>query len=126
MIDRVIAPLTAFGMFVAGWMFVVGAPSSGQEPEPPEGETLFMEHKCNACHGVPAAGIEAKTKSEKLRGSDLGGSLDGELAELGAFLRKEAEREGVAHKKKYTGSDEELQAIVDWLASLEAAESPAP
>ncbi len=88
-----------------------------------DGKTLFTDtHKCNMCHAVPAAEIEAKTKSEKMKGADLGGKVEGEFAEIAAYVRKEGELDGKTHKKPFKGTDEELQAIVDWLGSLEAQE----
>ena len=88
-----------------------------------DGKALFTDtHKCNMCHGVPAAEIEAKTKNEKMKGGDLGGKIEGELAEIAAYVRKETELDGKTHKKPFKGTDEELQAIIDWLASLEAPE----
>ncbi len=100
------------------------APPIAAEEEPAlDGMALFTDtHKCNMCHGVPAADIAAKTKNEKMKGGDLGGEIEGELAELAAYVRKEAELDGKTHKKPFKGTDEELQAIVDWLASLEAQE----
>ena len=88
-----------------------------------DGQALFTDtHKCNMCHGVPAADIEAKMKSEKMKGPELGGKLEKELEEIAAYVRKESEIDGVTHKKEFKGTDEELQAIVDWLATLEEPE----
>ncbi len=88
-----------------------------------DGKALFTDtHKCNMCHAVPAADIAAKTKSEKMKGADLGGKIEGELAEIAAYVRKKGELDGKTHKKPFKGTDEELQAIVDWLGSLEAQE----
>ena len=87
----------------------------------PTGQALFTDtHKCNMCHAVPAAGIEAKTKSEKMKGGDLGGKIEAEFAEIAAYVRKEGELDGKTHKKPFKGTDEELQAIIDWLGTLEA------
>ncbi len=36
-----------------------------------EGQKVFEAQKCNMCHAVPSAGIEAKTTSEKMKGPDL-------------------------------------------------------
>ena len=88
-----------------------------------DAKELFVDtHKCNMCHSVAAAEIEAKTTSDKMKGADLGGKVEGELAEIAAYVRKEAEIDGETHKKEFKGTDEELQAIVDWLGSLEAPE----
>lgn len=86
-----------------------------------DGKTLFTDtHKCNMYHGVPAAKIEAKTKSEKMMGPDLGGEIDVDFKTMAAYVRKAGELDGKSHKKEFKGTDEELQAIVDWLGSLEA------
>lgn len=81
-----------------------------------DGKTLFMDNKCNTCHSVSKAGIEAKVKS----GAMAGGDLSANAAELDAewavkFLKKEAQKEGADHKKPFKGSDEDLKAIVAWL-----------
>lgn len=83
-------------------------------------QQTFVAHKCDLCHAVPGADIEAKTSSDKLRGPALGGPSpeDFEFADLAAFLRKQTEREGEQHKREFKGTDEELQAILDWLETL--------
>lgn len=87
----------------------------------PDGRKLFVEtHKCSRCHAVPAAGIEAKTTSEKLKGPELGGKIQADTAAVAAYLRQEKPLKGGKHKVGFKGTDEELQAIVDWLGSLEA------
>ena len=90
--------------------------------EPPAGQKAFVDAKCGTCHGVAAVGIEAKVKSEKMRGSDLSGYTTEDAAAMMAFLRKEAQIEGEDHKKAVKASDEELQVILDWLATLEPVE----
>lgn len=88
-----------------------------------DGKTLFTDtHKCDMCHAVPAAEIVAKTKNEKMKGGDLGGKIEGDFEAIAAYVRKEAELDGKKHKKPFKGTDEELQAIIDWLATLEAQE----
>jgi len=89
--------------------------------ETADAKELFIEtHKCNMCHAVPAADIEAKTTSDKMKGPDLGGKVEADLETLAAYMRKTGELDGKEHKKEFKGTDEELQAIVDWLGSLEA------
>ena len=104
-------------------MAIVPSPRILAEEEV-DAQALFVEtHKCNMCHAVAAVEIEAKTKSEKMKGEDLSGyKSDKELAEIAAYVRKEADLDGKSHKKPFKGTDEELQAILDWLASLEAQE----
>lgn len=86
-----------------------------------DGQEVFMGERCNMCHGVAAADIEAKTSSEKMLGPDLSGyqpSVDFET--VAAYLRKEGELESGKHKGNFKGTDEELQTLLDWLGSLEA------
>ena len=112
---------TAVLAFAAALLFQP-ATAAGEEAAV-DAKTLFVEtHKCQMCHGVPAAGIEAKMKSEKMKGPDLGGKIEAEFDEIAAYVRKAAEFKGEEHNKEFKGTDEELQAILDWLGSLEAPE----
>ncbi len=82
-----------------------------------DGRELFVEtHKCQLCHGVPAADLAAKVKSEKMKGPDLGGATEVDFATMAAYLRKSGELDGAEHNKEFKGSDEELLAIFAWLA----------
>ena len=111
--------ITLVAVFAASLVFQP-ASLAGEEGAV-DAKTLFVEtHKCQMCHGVPAAGIEAKMKSEKMKGPDLGGKSEIDFEKLAAYLRKEAELDGEEHNKEFKGTDEELQAIVDWLGTLEA------
>ncbi len=102
-------------------ILALAAPATVAE-EAGDAKALFVDtHKCNMCHGVAAVEVEAKTKSEKMKGPDLSGyTSDKELSEIAAYMRKESEDE--QHKKGFKGTDEELQTILDWLGSLEAQE----
>ena len=109
------------GLIVLAALLILAAGSGARAEEALDGKTLFTEtHKCNMCHAVPAAGIEAKTKSDKMKGPDLGGKMEADFEQLAAYVRKAGELEGKSHKKEFKGTDEELQAIIDWLGSLEA------
>ncbi len=86
-----------------------------------DGKAIFLAQKCNLCHGVESAGIEATTKSEKMKGPDLtGAAAKVEPGWLGKYLRKQEQHEGKDHKKEFKGSDEELQALIDWLLEQKA------
>ena len=94
------------------------AVSLSRAAESLDGKTIFLAEKCNLCHSVPPAGIEASIKSEKLRGPDLVNlKPPGEV--LAKYLRKDAQIDGKEHKKAFTGSDEELGALVAWLLAQE-------
>ncbi len=86
--------------------------------EADQAKELFVEtYRCVKCHGVCAAGLEAT--SEKMESTDLSGYSTDDVETLAKFLRKEEDRGDVKHKKTFEGSDEELEAILAWLATLE-------
>jgi mono/diheme cytochrome c family protein len=81
-----------------------------------DGKETFLAQKCNTCHSVSSAGIEATTKSEKMKGPDLVGVVQAhDPAWISDFVHRRIEKDGKKHSKEYKGTDEELAAIVDWL-----------
>lgn len=81
-----------------------------------DGKAIFQAQKCNMCHSVSTAGIEAMTKSEKMKGPDLVGIAEQhDAAWVTQYLKKEVDLDGKKHFKKFTGSDEELKTLVDWI-----------
>ena len=116
--------LTVVVLFVlAGVILLWPSSSSSTFASDLDGKTIFTDNNCNMCHSVAAAGIEAKIKSEKMQGPDLAGITEEKDAEvLTDYLRKETEMNGKKHQKAFTGSDEELGALLNWLGSLEKAE----
>jgi len=87
-----------------------------------DGKEIFLAQKCNTCHSISAAAIEATTKSEKMKGPDL----TGVVAEKGAdwalkFLHKEVELEGKKHGKELKLTPEETKILLDWLAAQKKA-----
>jgi mono/diheme cytochrome c family protein len=112
--------ICAAGSAVALLLLVSAASIWAGEAE--MGKEQFMSGGCATCHSVASADIEAKTTSEKMRGPDVGGLKSDNVEELVQYIRKEVERDGKSHMKGFKGTDEELQAIIDWLGSLEAAE----
>jgi mono/diheme cytochrome c family protein len=78
-----------------------------------DGKKIFLDQKCNLCHAVSSAGIEP---TGKIKAPDLAGlAAKEDAAWLGKFLRKEADHKGKKHLKPFTGSDEELGALIAWL-----------
>ena len=89
----------------------------------PDGKEVFEDQKCNLCHDVSTVGIKAITKSEKLKGPDLVNLADSYEADwIVKYVKKEADKEGKTHTKPFKGTDEELQALVDWLLEQKAEE----
>ena len=80
-----------------------------------DGKAVFEAEKCGLCHGIEAAGIQAKTTSDKLKGPDLSGYTPEEGFDVKAYLHKEVEKDGAAHRREFKGTDEELQALLRWL-----------
>jgi mono/diheme cytochrome c family protein len=65
------------------------------------------------CHTVSSAGI---TPTSKIKAPDLAGLASKEdPAWITKFLKKEADKNGKKHIKPFTGSDEDLAAVVAWL-----------
>lgn len=97
-------------------------PAPPSPPAPPAvgteaaGREVFLGQRCDTCHGVGSAGIEAKTSA----GGDLtgaGSSLD--RAAIAAILEGGETPGGKRHPKKFSGSQEELDALIDWLLAQE-------
>ena len=85
-----------------------------------DGKQIFLAQKCNLCHSVSSAGIERTVKSEKVAGPDLTNlAAKQDAGVLAKFLRKEGEINGKKHGKGFTGSDEELGALIAWLQKQE-------
>ncbi|MFL6259909.1 MAG: c-type cytochrome [Thermoanaerobaculia bacterium] len=93
-----------------------GPASGAAAPAKLDGKQIFLAQKCNLCHSVSSAGIERTVKSEKVAGPDLANLAAKEDAgKLTRFLRKEGDLNGKKHGKGFTGSDEELGALISWL-----------
>lgn len=99
--------LAALALIATAWL---AAPATAAEA----GEEIFLAQKCNLCHGVSTVGIESKAKSEKMMGPDLV-DIDMDAEWIASFLKKEVDLDGKKHMKAFSGSDEELQALIDWL-----------
>lgn len=119
-----LASLTIAGAAVAVLVLLFTAPvltvGAAQAAEGPlDGKEIFLAQKCNLCHSVPPAGIEATTKSEKMKGPDLV-DLKREAGWYERWLKKEVELNGKLHMKAFQGSDAELDALVEWLLKQQA------
>jgi mono/diheme cytochrome c family protein len=90
---------------------------SAQEKKTLDGKQVFMDQKCNMCHAVSSADIQATTKSERIKGPDLTGTLaNRDATAVSEVLRKKKNTaSGKPHPKAFTGTDEELGAMVAWL-----------
>lgn len=111
--------MKALMISIATSLLALGFASTAFAGDEDPGKKLFMEYKCNVCHSVSAADIEAKQPDEAKRGPDLSKLEKTPEADwMKKFLKKEVELEGKKHKKGFTGEDEELDSIVTWLQSM--------
>lgn len=83
--------------------------------EAADGKAVFLAEKCNLCHAVSSAGIEATTKSEAMLGPDLSKGEPHDPAWLAKYLKQEETLNDKKHKKGTKSSDEDLQALIAWL-----------
>ena len=94
-----------------------------EEGSKTEGRAAFDEHKCLHVSRGRRRGPEAQGEVGEDAGPDLSGfKSESELSKMAAYMRGEVAINGAKHKKPFKGTDEELQAIIDWLGSLEAQE----
>jgi mono/diheme cytochrome c family protein len=86
----------------------------------PAGRVLFDDQKCAKCHTIASQGIDRS-------GAPPQGKLPPDLSAVGTkhtadwmqqWLMKTIEMNGKKHMKKFTGSDDELKTLTNWLASL--------
>ena len=92
--------------------FLDSGPGAAQARKVLDGKQIFQAQKCNLCHSVPPAGIAATVKSEKMKGPDLVGLSKRDATLLNGYLRKTANINGKKHAKQFTGSDEEIGALI--------------
>jgi cytochrome c553 len=97
------------------YLLVALAPAAAAD----DGQKTFTEQKCNKCHSVASVEIEATIKSEKMRGPDLSKAGEKHAADwVKQYVLKEVQLNDKDHKAKWEGSEKDLQAIADWIASL--------
>jgi cytochrome c5 len=94
--------------------------NTAQGEEALNGKDVFLDKKCQQCHSVESEGIEAKIKNKYPDLSTIEGDVDAET--LKKYLLKEEKLNGKNHLMKFNGSDEELDAVVNWMLSLGAEE----
>jgi mono/diheme cytochrome c family protein len=86
-----------------------------------DGKALFLEKKCNTCHSVDSQSIPKTSKT--MKGVDLSNaSALVESADWAkSFLKREVKKDDKNHQREFKGTDEELNAIVDWLMTLKTS-----
>ena len=85
----------------------------GRAAEQLDGKKIFLAQKCETCHAVSSAEIKM---TGKIKGPDLAGAAAKRDATLlSNYLRRNADINAKKHVKPFTGSDEELGALIAWL-----------
>src|SRR5262245_16653802 len=111
--DRLMAPRPNRTLSLVAATLVVGVLGARADAADLDGKKIFTDQKCNMCHAVSSAGI---TPTGKIKAPDLAGLASKEdPAVLSKFLKKEGDLRGKKHIKPFTGSAEELSALVAWL-----------
>jgi cytochrome c2 len=77
-----------------------------------DGKAIFTAQKCEVCHAVSSADIKA---TGKIKAPDLSAVAVQDATLLGKYLRKQGQIKGKNHVKPFTGTDEELGALIAWL-----------
>ena len=88
--------------------------SAGSAATAPDGKAIFLAQKCNMCHSVPTAAIEATTKSATMKGPDLV-NVKLDAAAITKFLHKETDMNGKKHPKNVQLPDGDMKALIDWV-----------
>lgn len=103
------------GLVTLALIGVFAAPMAGAA----DGAEVFAAQKCNMCHAVPKASIEAKTQSVKMKGPDLP-NLARDAAWIESYLKREVKLNDADHKMEYKGTAEDLKVLTAWLVALKA------
>ena len=102
-----LTPVLAFAAAAA----LAAAPAPAAEQL--DGKKIFLAQKCETCHAVSSAEIKA---TGKIKAPDLAGAAaKRDAGVLSDYLRRNADLNGKKHVKPFTGSDEEMGALIAWL-----------
>ena len=107
--------LTLAAVVVLGALGLAGT----SQADPDEGKAAYSENGCARCHSVETQDIEATISVERMRGPDLshiGSEHDPDW--IVGWVKRELTVDDTRHTAPYRGSDDDLQALAQWLATL--------
>lgn len=81
-----------------------------------EGPKVFEAQRCASCHSIESLDIGLRDGATRNDLSEVGKTRDVDW--LKGFLQREIEVDGQPHRGRFRGSDEELQTLTAWLATL--------
>lgn len=108
-----------FLLFISAIVALFAFAFSFSQSDELNGQQIFSDSKCIKCHSVESMEITS-TKDEPVDLSNAGANHDAEF--LKKYLVKEETINDKKHKTKFKGSDEELDALVNWLLTLKTEE----
>lgn len=104
-------------IFVFSIVVLYGFAFVSNQDEEPKGKKIFIDSKCVGCHSVESQGIVSKSKKKNIVDfSNYGETMDSAFVKL--YLKKEVKKDDVAHTIVFKGSDEEMDELIKWFASL--------
>jgi cytochrome c2 len=108
--------LTLLGVVTTGF-FASGAWSL---PDDPPGKIIFKDNKCGSCHSIKSQGIVKGGEDTKDKAApDLSNAgTKHNAAWMSKYLLKKETLNDEKHLKKFKGSDEDLEVLTNWLATL--------
>lgn len=85
------------------------------------GKTIFIDNKCSSCHSVKSQGIiKSSTEETKEKAppdlSNVGTKHTGDW--MCNYLLKKETLNDAKHLKKFKGSQDDLEVMAKWLATL--------
>jgi hypothetical protein len=109
-----------FVLFISAIVALFAFAFSFSQSSDLDGKQIFEDGKCTKCHSVESLEIASK-KDEPVDLSNAGASDNAEF--LKKYLLKEESMNDKKHKTKFKGSDDELNALVNWLLTLKTEEA---
>src|SRR3989344_8692430 len=120
MLRSLVAVLVFISVTILSFVAIAAAPRGFENLD---GKEVFLKYKCNICHSVSTAGIEAKTKTQA---PDLVNvTVRHEKLWIRKYIRQnevhvscpkvDKSRDGQKHMSKFGGTQEEEDALIEWL-----------
>jgi mono/diheme cytochrome c family protein len=104
-----------FVLFISAIVALFAFAFSFSQNQDLNGKQIFIDSKCNNCHTINSIEITSK-KDDAVDLSNAGSVSDAQL--IKSYLLKETKINDEEHKMKFKGSDDELNTLAEWLASL--------
>ena len=108
-----------FLLFISAIVALFAFAFSFSQSDGLDGQQIFSDSKCTKCHSIKSLEM-VSTKDDPVDLSNVGATQDAEF--LKKYLVKEETMNDKKHKTKFKGSDEELDALVNWLLTLKTEE----